>query len=111
MELTKSVHENNVIILEIKGEVDAYAAQEFNSTMLGLLDLGHRRIVLDVSKLMFISSAGIRAILFAHKEAVHLGGEIRIIGPTDQVCRIFEITGLLEILQIADGLQEAINDW
>ena len=111
MEILKSVHENNVIVLEIKGEVDAYSAQELNSTIIGLLDLGHHRIVLDVANMIFISSAGIRAILFVHKEAVNLGGEIRVVGPIDQVRRIFEITGLLDIMQITDGIQESIKNW
>lgn len=111
MEISIFVHENNINVLEIKGEVDAFTAQDLNSAIIGLLDQGHHQIVLDVSKMMFISSAGIRVILFVHKEAVHLGGEIRIVGPTDQVRRTFEIAGLFDILVITDGLQESINNW
>ncbi|MFC2053238.1 STAS domain-containing protein [Chloroflexota bacterium] len=111
MEIIKCVHENNIIVLEIKGEVDAYTAQELNKTLLDLLNQGHHRIVMDVSKIIFISSTGIRAILFAHREAVQLGGEVRLVGPTDQVRRIFKIAGLFEVLQITDRLQESINNW
>jgi anti-anti-sigma factor len=111
VEISTYVHENNIMVLEIKGEVDAYTAQDLNKTLLDLLVRGHHRIVMDVSKIIFISSAGIRAILYAHREAVQLGGEVRIVRPTDQVRRIFEIAGFFEILQITDRLQESINNW
>ena len=67
--------------------------------------------MIDVSKIIFISSAGIRAILFAHREAVQLGGEVRLAGPTDQIRRLFEIAGFFELLKITDELQESINNW
>jgi anti-anti-sigma factor len=111
VEIIKCIHENNIMVLEIKGEVDAYTAQDLNNTLLDLLSQGYNRIVMDVSKIIFISSAGIRAILFAHREAVQLGGEVRLVGPTDQVRRTFKIAGFFEVLQITDGLQESINNW
>lgn len=111
MEISISARENNVMVLEVKGEVDAYTAQELNKTLADLLNQGHHRIVMDVSKMMFISSAGIREILYAHKEAAQLGGEVRLVGPQDQVRRIFEIAGFLEILQITDELEESISNW
>jgi anti-anti-sigma factor len=111
MEISISVHENNIMVLEVKGEVDAYTAQDLNKTLIDLLSQGHHRIVMDVSKMVFITSAGIRAILYAHREAVQLGGEVRLIGPTDQVRRIFEITGFFELMQITDRLQESIDNW
>ena len=111
MEISTYVHESNIMVLEVKGEVDAYTAQVLDKTLIDLLDQGYHRIVMDVSKIIFISSAGIRAILFAHREAVQLGGDVRLAGPTDQIRRIFEIAGFFELLKITDELQESINNW
>jgi anti-anti-sigma factor len=58
----------------------------------------------------FISSAGIRALLYAQREAVQLGGEVRLVGPTDQVRRIFEIAGFFELFQITDDLEESVSN-
>jgi len=104
MEISKYTHESNIMVLEIKGEVDAYTAQDLDKTLEDLLSKGNLQIVLDVSKLTYISSAGIRTILHAHQEAVQLGGEVKLLGPTDQVRRIFEIAGVFEIMQIIDTL-------
>ena len=111
MEISTYLHEDNIMVLEVKGEVDAYTAQDLEKTLMDLLGQGQLRIVMDLSEMRFISSAGIRAILYAHREAVQLGGEVRLVGPTDQVRRIFEIAGFFELLKITDELQESINNW
>ena len=110
MEISTTIHESYVIA-QVEGEVDAYTARELNNTLMDLLGQGHRRIVIDVAGMTFISSAGIRAILFAHREAVQLDAEIRLVGPQDQVQRTFKIVGFFELFQISDTLQEAINGW
>ncbi len=111
MDILKRVHENNVMVLEIKGEVDAYTAQDLEKTLMDLLGQEQLRIVMDVSEMRFISSAGIRAILYAHREAVQMGGEVRLAGPTGQIRRIFEIAGFFDLFQITDGLQESLINW
>ena len=111
MQISTCAQESDLTVLEVEGEVDAHTARDLNKALMGLLGQGHYRIVMDVSKMTFISSAGIRAILYAHREAVQLGGKVRLVGPTDSVRRIFEIVGFFELLQITDRLRESINDW
>lgn len=111
MELTKSVHADNVVVLEINGEVDAYTAQELDHTIAELLTQDYYRIVMDLSNMGFISSAGIRSILFAHREAINLGGEVRLVGPTDQVRRTLESVGLFDLIKISEELEDSIVNW
>jgi anti-anti-sigma factor len=109
VEISKSV-EDNIMVLEIKGEVDAYTSQNLNKTLADVLGDGYHQIVVEVSQMTFISSAGIRALLYAQREAVQLGGEVRLVGPTDQVRRIFEIAGFFELFQITDDLEESVSN-
>jgi anti-anti-sigma factor len=109
VEISKSV-EDNIMVLEIKGEVDAYTSQDLNKTLADVLGDGYHQIVVEVSQMTFISSAGIRALLYAQREAVQLGGEVRLVGPTDQVRRIFEIAGFFELFQITDDLEESVSN-
>lgn len=109
MEISKSV-EDNIMVLEIKGEVDAYTSQDLNKTLADVLGDGYHQIVVELSQMTFISSAGIRALLYAQREAVQLGGEVRLVGPTDQVRRIFEIAGFFELFQITDDLEESVSN-
>jgi anti-sigma B factor antagonist len=111
MEIRTTILEKNIMVVEIIGEVDAYTSQNFQSILADLMEGGHHRIVLDVSKVTFISSAGIREFLLAYKNAVQTGGEIRITRPTERVRRIFEISGLFELMHITDKFQDTLQDW
>lgn len=111
MDISKYVYENNIIVVEIIGDVDASAAQVLGQFLNELLVQGHKHIVLDVSSMSIIASAGIRSLLYTYKDATTLGAEIRIFGPNNQVERIFMITGLNELMQIADKIDDSIIGW
>jgi anti-anti-sigma factor len=99
------------MVLDIKGEVDAATAQDMGQLLKGLLAQGHRRIIIDFSEMTFISSAGVRELLYAHREAEQLGGELRIAAPTDQIRRILEISGVSMLMKISKELKESISNW
>jgi anti-anti-sigma factor len=108
--VTSSV-EDQVVFVEITGEVDAHTARELERTLNDLLAQGHSRLVLDASQMGFISSAGLRAIMFAHREVCQRGGQVRICGLSAQTRRIFEMAALDECLEIYDTRQEATEGW
>jgi anti-sigma B factor antagonist len=59
----------------------------------------------------FVASAGLRAIVFAEKEAGQRGGQVRVCGLNAQVRRVFEMAGLDECLALSDTRQEAMAGW
>lgn len=111
MKVSTSTAENEVVLVEIDGEVDAYTAHKLHETLEGILAQGHKRLVLDVSKMGFISSAGLRVILFAQRELCQRGGEVRACGLGAQTLAVFEMIGLDECLKLCDTRQEALQDW
>ena len=111
MEISSNIYDNKLVVLEVTGDVDAHTAKTLNKTLTDFLAQGHSRIVIDVSQITLISSAGLRAILFAHREALQLGGEVRLSGPSAQTKRIFEISGLYELITISEALQDALDGW
>ena len=80
MKISKSIAEDEIILLEVDGEVDAHTTKKLAKALADLLAKGHNRLVLDASKITFISSAGLRTILYAHLEAVQLGGKSDCLG-------------------------------
>jgi len=111
MKISKSIIENEITILEIEGEIDAHTTKTLAKALNDLFAQGHNRLVLDISKITFISSAGLRTILYAHREAVQLGGEVRLFGLNAQVCRTFETAGFYDLLHISDRLKDSIEGW
>jgi anti-anti-sigma factor len=111
MKILTSNTESGVVLIEIEGEIDAYAARELDRRLEGLLAQGHSRLALDASQIGFVSSAGLRALTFAQQEAQRQGGEVRIFGLRAQVRRVFEMTGLDEYLLLSETRQEAMEGW
>jgi stage II sporulation protein AA (anti-sigma F factor antagonist) len=111
MKILTSHAENEVVLIEVEGEIDAHTARTLDKTLNDLLAQGHSRLVLDASQMGFISSAGLRAIMFAEREACQRGGQVRVCGLNAQTRRIFETTGLDECLQLSATRQEAMEGW
>jgi anti-anti-sigma factor len=111
MKVSTSLVKDKVVLLEVEDEVDAYTALELDRVLKDLLLQGHLRLLLDASKMSFISSAGMRAITFAQREAQQQGGEVRVFGLNAQVRRVFEMACLDEFLHFSDTRQEAMEGW
>lgn len=111
MKISKSVTKSGIVLLEVEGEVDAHTARKLDQALKDLLAQGHSRLVLDASQMGYISSAGLRVVLFAHREARQLGGEVRLFGLNAQVRRVFEIAGFDKLLCISDTRQESMEGW
>ena len=63
-----------------------------------LLDQGVRKLVLDLTHVDFVDSAGLGIIMRMFGEITERGGQFRISGPRDQVRRLFDITHTSAIL-------------
>lgn len=64
-------------------------------------------LVLDLRRLKFVDSTGLRLILSAHGRAVRRGGRLSIVEGSDAVRRIFRLTGVVERLNVFDDITAA----
>lgn len=111
MKILTSVTENRVALLEVEGEVDAHTARKLDQALKDLLAQGFSRLMLDASRMAYISSAGLRVLMSTQREARQLGGEMRLFGLNAQVRRVFNMTGFGELLRVSDTCQEAMEGW
>ncbi len=89
-------HENVRISLE--GRLDAASAPALERELMGSLD-GATSVTLDLEKLDFISSAGLRVLLAAQK-IMNLQGEMKVVRVGEAVMKVFELSGFSNILTI-----------
>ncbi len=111
MKISTSPAENEVVLVEVTGSVDAYTAPTLDKTLNDVLTEGHSRLLLDASQIGFMSSAGLRALTSAQREARQLGGEVRLFGLSAQVRRVFEMSGLDQLFCVADTREQAMEGW
>ena len=86
-----------LVTLAITGRLDATTAPNLEAVVNELYE-DAKELVIDMSELEYISSAGIRVLLGAYKKMNLTQGTIRIVKANDMVREVFEMTGLSEML-------------
>jgi anti-sigma B factor antagonist len=84
--------------LLLTGELDLAPAAELEATLLRLCSDRTKAIAIDLSKLRFMGSIGLRLILLARELCEQHGYEFRLVAGPANIQRIFEMTGLLDVL-------------
>ena len=97
MKLTKSQN-GNALTIAVEGRLDTVTAPELEKELKGSLGEADA-LTLDLEKLEYISSAGLRVLLSAHKEMSKKGG-MTVKNPNEIVREVFDVTGFIDILMI-----------
>ncbi len=84
--------------IALEGRLDTMTAPELESELSKSLD-GAESLVLDFGKLEYISSAGLRVLLSAHKAMSPKGG-MKVTNVNEIVREVFDVTGFSDILTI-----------
>lgn len=87
----------NIIKLEVDGRISNSTSEEFQNVLLKSLDEA-QKVILDLAKLAYINSAGLRALLISMKKADEVKKILVIRNVTKEVLSIFEMTGFSDIL-------------
>jgi len=95
----------NVVILTLEGELDSSTAPKLNEEVQKSILNKPDKLVMNLEKLNFMSSAGLRIIIFARQK---MGSAARLIlvKPQEQVVETLKITGLLSSVSIIEKYQE-----
>ncbi|MBQ7183366.1 MAG: STAS domain-containing protein [Clostridia bacterium] len=98
MNITKKT-EGNTLEIALEGRLDTMTAPELEAELKASMD-GADKLVLDFGKLDYISSAGLRVLLSAHKAMSSKGG-MKVTHVNEVVQEVFDVTGFCDILTIA----------
>jgi len=107
MKIRHRLEGNTLVVKILATRLDSESAPEIKRRIAIWIRSGHRRLVLDISKVEFIDSSGLHTLVFALKQ---LGSyqDLAISGPRDAVVNMFKLTRLYEIFNIFSDSQEAI---
>jgi anti-anti-sigma factor len=98
-------------VVSISGSVDALTAPEVTNFLHSKIAGGQRRLVLDLSRVDFMSSAGLRAILAALKSSRQEGGDLRLAAAQPGVARVLKMSGFTKILKAFPSVVEAVESY
>jgi anti-sigma B factor antagonist len=106
-----TAHNNGISIITLDGFVDAHTAPNFETAIQTELDAGHVRLVVDCSKLNYISSAGLGVFMSFIEEVRDQNGDIKISGLVPKVRHTFEILGFHDLFEMTDSLDSALSSF
>lgn len=97
----------DVTILRVSGYLDTTTAGELESALYGLLRKGICKIVVDLSGVTYISSAGWGIFIGEIKEIRNRGGDLKLAGMVGDVFEVFQLLEFQTILQAYPSAEEA----
>ena len=95
----KQQKENKKLIVSINGRIDTNTAPEFMDYLKSAM-VGIEELVIDLKEVDYISSAGLRVLLFAQKTMNALGS-MSVTNVNEDIMETFELTGFTDVLTIA----------
>ena len=98
---------NDCTVLTLDGRLDSNTSEMLTQQLNETMDNGQHRIVIDFSKLAYISSAGLRVLLMAAKRGQANNGKLILCNMQDHIREVFEISGFLQILTVVNTREEA----
>ncbi len=109
MEITTQ-HFKHCDLLSVKGKVDSFTAPELTKAIEALNNESRFKIVLDLSKLEYMSSAGFRALLLGQRTCKRFNrGEIVLAAVPKKVMDALELTGFTPLFKIFDEITPAVG--
>jgi anti-anti-sigma factor len=109
MDITSEILPSCAVVRPV-GTLDRRSAPALEAALQTLTGQGHSRIVLDLSGVGEMSSAGLRVIISAAKllRSERISGDLRLAAPGERVVQVLELAGLLPVLRVFKTSDQAI---
>ena len=107
MEITVNEYKR-VAVITVTGRIDSATSAEFESTINDVIEKGKHNLVLDLSDIEFLSSAGLRILVTTRKALQAAGGDVVLAEPSDRVVETLDTAGLNVLFERYDTREAAI---
>jgi anti-sigma B factor antagonist len=99
--------EDGTSIATISGEIDGRTAPQVQDELLPVIG-EHGKLVLELSGVTYMSSAGLRVLLLMYRQATAKDGKVVLVGLSDEIRDVMSMTGFLNFFVVADSLAEGL---
>jgi len=99
-------------LVVVKGRVDSSTAPQFSKALENLNDNSRFKIVVDMSALEYMSSAGFRALLAAQRNCKRYNrGEVALVAVPDRIKEALDLAGFTELFKTYDDTLTAVGSF
>jgi anti-sigma B factor antagonist len=97
-----------VVLVEPVGDIDGKTAPDFLEQVVGQVRSG-ARLVINLERVAFMSSAGLRAMLLVYREAKTRGAKLALAGVNKDIRNSMSATGFLAFFVVCDNVADGIK--
>ena len=108
MDMTVTRADNDIAHVALDGRFDIQGAQEVDSRFVELAD-SSRAMIVDLSKVSFIASLGVRTLMLSAKALIRRGSELVVYGASENVDKVLRGTGFNEVAGLYPDYESAIR--
>lgn len=102
--------EGSFLIISLAGSLDGHTFVEFEKYMNDVVTKGAKRVVVELSRLSYVASAGVGVLINAQQQLNDRGGNMSLVQPSAVVNEVFEILGLEALFAIHKDMESALTE-
>ena len=106
---TESFKRADLVI--VSGRIDSSNASELEAAFKALADDGRYRLVVDLSGIDYMSSAGLRALVAALRVLKKPHGDVRISNPSERMEEVLNLAGLNTVFPVYEDSTSAVGSY
>lgn len=106
----KHTEKNEQTIISLSGEIDAYTVTKLKETFSTTMNSEGQDVIVDLEEVTYMDSTGLGVFVSALKTAKENEGELKLVNVQDRVYRLFQITGLNEIMDVNKAAIRGVNE-
>jgi anti-sigma B factor antagonist len=107
MEISTSMQQE-ITVVALAGRFDAQSSGQVDLSLQSRFQDGVKKLVVDMARVEYVSSAGLRVLLSAAKKSNAQGGRLVLCGLQPYVLEVFEVAGFTSIFQITPDASAAL---
>lgn len=99
--------DRDVMVLSADGGLNRQNADEFTLTVQRIVESGADRLIIDCSRLEYLSSVGISALMLLNKRMREKGGDVKVCAVRGMVAQALALTRLNRVFEIYSDIERA----
>lgn len=107
----RGTQSNQIVVMAPMGHLDLASAAQMRQKLQAHLDAGETRLLVDLSGVPYLDSAGLGEVVRGMKRAREAGGDLRLCGLGETVLGVLELTGLNKAIIIYPTRDNALASW
>jgi len=108
LNINTEVTRNGAALLHPVGNIDGRTFEELECVMDDVYDRGLHQIIVDLTHVTYVSSAGIGVLIDAQCQAQEHHGHIILVNPLPCVRNVLDVLGITSVFHVVDTLDEAL---